>query len=58
MFLESHGHYDKDVRTTEEAYFQNIGIRVNHGQIGNVPNGPARLNIVALLNGFHAAREV
>lgn len=49
---------DKEFRATEEAYFQNIGMRVNPAQIGNVPTGPARLNIVALLNGFHAGRKV
>lgn len=48
-FLDSHGHYENEFRTTEEPYFQNIGIRVNHTQIGNVPTGHARLKYCATL---------
>lgn len=48
-FLDCHGHYENEFRTTEEHYFQNIGIRVNHSQLGNVPTGPARLKYCGTL---------
>lgn len=40
---------NKESKVTEEAYFRIIGKRVNHDAgIGNVPTGPARLNIAEL----------
>lgn len=49
---------NKEFRATVEAYFQNTGKRVNHAQIGNVPTGPARLNIAACSNGFDAVMRL
>ena len=45
---------NKDFGAAKEAYFQNTGKRVSHARIGNVPTGPARLNIATNSNGLDA----